>query len=56
MFVIEELRIANRTVSNIEVTVSHRLNNPIVFGKKVLQKIGNYSINNSTLEVTFEYN
>jgi peptidoglycan-associated lipoprotein len=56
VFVIKELRIANRTVSSIEVTVSHRLNNPIVFGKKVLQKIGNYSINNSTREITFQYN
>jgi len=55
VFVIKELRIANRTISNIEVTVSHRLDNPLVFGKRVLQKIGNYSINNSTREITFEY-
>ena len=56
VFVIKEIRIASRTISSIEVTVSHRLNTPFVLGKKVLQKVGNYSINNSTREITFEYN
>jgi len=55
VFVIKEIRIASRTISSVEVTVSHRLNNPFVLGKKVLQKVGNYSINNSTREITFEY-
>lgn len=55
VFVIKELRIASKTILDVEVTVSHRLNEPMVFGKRLLQKIGNYKIDNSTQKITFEY-
>ncbi|MBE9492292.1 MAG: OmpA family protein [Bacteroidetes bacterium] len=55
VLIIKDLRIAGKTINDVEVVVSHRLKSPLVFGKTTLQKFGKFTINNNKLEIVFQY-
>jgi peptidoglycan-associated lipoprotein len=56
IFTIKELRIGAKTIRDVEFTVIHRQQNPITLGRKVLQRFGKYSIQESLNQITFDYN
>jgi len=55
IFNIKELRIGARTIRNVKFVVVQRQINPIVLGRQIMQRIGNYTIDENTLQITFEY-
>ncbi|HSG68629.1 MAG TPA: OmpA family protein, partial [Bacteroidales bacterium] len=55
IFNIKELRIGARTIRNVKFVVVHRQQNPLVLGRQIMQRIGNYTIDENTREITFEY-
>lgn len=55
IFNIKELRIGAKTIKNVKFVVVHRQQNPIVIGRQVMQRIGNYTISKEAKEITFEY-
>lgn len=55
IFNIKELRIGAKTIRNVKFVVVHRQQNPLVLGRQILNRIGSYTINENTLEMTFQY-
>lgn len=55
IFVIGELRIGAKTIRDVPFTVVHRQQNPITLGRQILQRIGDYSIDEGQKTITFEY-
>lgn len=55
IFNIKELRIGAKTIKNIKFVVVHRQQTPLVMGKQILQRIGNYTINQNDQTITFQY-
>jgi outer membrane protein OmpA-like peptidoglycan-associated protein len=55
IFVIGELRIGAKTIRDVPFTVVHRQQNAITLGRQILQRIGDYSIDEAKREITFEY-
>ena len=51
---IKEIRIANKTVKDVQLKVTHKLNYDLVFGDDFLKQFGNYSYNTETKKLTFE--
>lgn len=54
VFTIRELRIANRTLNNIEIVVRHKAESPLVFGNGVLSRFGEYEINTRNRKLIFK--
>jgi peptidoglycan-associated lipoprotein len=54
MFNIKELRIANRTLHDVEITVRHKAESPLVFGHAVLNRFGEYEINTKSRKLIFK--
>jgi aspartyl protease family protein len=48
------VQIGNRVLKNIEASVVHNLNAPLLFGQSALEKFGKITIDNSKSEITFE--
>ena len=55
IFVVKELRIGGKTIENVEVVVSQRLQVPLLFGKWLLDKFGSYKIDVQKLQIEFTY-
>ena len=53
-FIIKEMRIADRTVENIEVTVVNSLKYDWVMGQKVLKQFGNFEFNTDEHKLIFK--
>lgn len=56
IFNIKELRIGAKTIRDIKFVVVHRQQNPIVLGRQIMQRIGQYTIDREAKTITFEYN
>lgn len=54
VFLIQEIRIANRTVNEIEITVSHALQDPLVIGQSLLNQFGEFEFNTSSKKLIFK--
>jgi len=54
IIVLKTIKIGNRVLENIEASVVHNLNAPLLFGQSALGKFGKISINNKRGEITFE--
>lgn len=53
VFNIRELRIANRTINNVEIVVRHKAESPLVFGNGVLSRMGEYEISTRNRKLIF---
>ncbi len=51
---IKEIRIANKTVKDVQLKVTHKLNYDLVFGDDFLKQFGTYSYNTDSKKLTFE--
>ncbi len=54
VFKIKEIRIANRTVEDVEITVSHALRYDMVFGQRLLSRFGEFDFDTSNRELIFK--
>jgi len=54
IIVLTTVKIGNRVLKNVEATVVHNLNAPLLFGQSALGKFGKISIDNTRNEITFE--
>lgn len=54
VFVIKEMRIADKTLYNVEVTVYNNLLYDWVIGQKVLKKFGNFEFDINTMKLIFK--
>jgi aspartyl protease family protein len=48
------IKIGDRVLKNVEASVVHNLNAPLLFGQSALSKFGKISIDNNKAEITFE--
>jgi len=55
IFNIKELRIGAKTIQNVKFVVVHRQQNSIVIGRQIMNRVGSYTINENTKEITFQY-
>ncbi|MCK5079312.1 MAG: hypothetical protein KAR09_05185, partial [Bacteroidales bacterium] len=55
VFIISELRIGSKTITDVRFTVLHRQTNPITLGRQVLQRIGQFRIDENAKQITFKY-
>jgi len=55
VFNISELRIGSKTITDVKFTVLHRQTNPITLGREVLQRIGQFRIDENAKQITFKY-
>ena len=53
-FIIREMRIADKTVENVEVTVVNSLKYDWVMGQKVLKQFGNFEFNTDEHKLIFK--
>src|SRR6218665_31500 len=54
VIVLTTVKIGNRLLKNIEASVVHNLNAPLLFGQSALSEFGKISIDNNRGEITFE--
>jgi aspartyl protease family protein len=54
IIVLRTVKIGDRVLKNIDATVVHNLNAPLLFGQSALGKFGKISIDNNKGEITFE--
>jgi aspartyl protease family protein len=54
IIVLRSVKIGDRVLSNIEASVVHNMNAPLLFGQSALEKFGKISIDNNKGEITFE--
>jgi aspartyl protease family protein len=54
IIVLTTVKIGSRVLNNIEASVVHNLNAPLLFGQSALEKFGKISIDNKRGEITFE--
>lgn len=54
IIVLTTVKIGNRVLKNVEASVVHNLNAPLLFGQSALGKFGKISIDNNKCEITFE--
>jgi aspartyl protease family protein len=54
IIVLTTVKIGDRILTNIEASVVHNLNAPLLFGQSALEKFGKISIDNNRGEITFE--
>jgi peptidoglycan-associated lipoprotein len=53
VFTIKELRIAERVLNNVEITVYHNLKYGFVFGQRTLSQYGSFEFNTKTMQLLF---
>lgn len=51
---IPEITIANKTVTNIQIKVNHKLRYDLVFGDKLLKRFGEFNFDTNTHKLTFK--
>lgn len=54
VIVLKTVQIGDRILTNIDASVVHNLNAPLLFGQFAFQKFGKISIDNDKAEITFE--
>lgn len=54
IIVLSTVKIGDRILKNIEASVVHNLNAPLLFGQSALSEFGKISIDNNRGEITFE--
>lgn len=54
IIVLRTVKIGNRLLKDIEASVVHNLNAPLLFGQSALENFGKISIDNKRGEITFE--
>lgn len=54
IIILRTIQIGDRTLTNIDASVVHNLNAPLLFGQSALGKFGKISIDNNRGEITFE--
>ncbi|MCF8229993.1 MAG: OmpA family protein [Bacteroidales bacterium] len=54
LFNVEELTIANQTVYDVEFKVNHKLRHPLMIGKLVMNKVGDFRLDEANKEIIFE--
>ena len=54
IIVLRTVKIGDRVLKNIDASVVHNLNAPLLFGQSALGKFGKISIDNNKGEITFE--
>jgi aspartyl protease family protein len=54
IILLKTIKIGRRTLNNVEASVVHNLNAPLLFGQSALGKFGKISIDNNKNEITFE--
>jgi len=54
IIVLKTVKIGNRTLTNIDASVVHNLNAPLLFGQSALENFGKISIDNHKEQITFE--
>lgn len=54
IIVLKTVQIGDRTLTNIDASVVHNQNAPLLFGQSALEKFGKISIDNNREEITFE--
>jgi len=54
IIVLTTVKIGDRVLKNVEASVVHNLNAPLLFGQSALGKFGKISIDNTRGEITFE--
>jgi aspartyl protease family protein len=54
IIVLTTVKIGDRVLKNVEASVVHNLNAPLLFGQSALGKFGKISIDNNRGEITFE--
>jgi predicted aspartyl protease len=48
------MRIGNKTVNDLKITVIQDLEMPVLFGESILQQFGKFTINKESSEIIFE--
>lgn len=54
VFKLNEVRIANRTIKDLEVTVDHKMQNQIILGQRALVLFGEFEFNTKTKKLIFQ--
>lgn len=54
VFTIKEIRIANRTLKNVEITVDHKLEYELIFGQRLLSRFAEFEFNTSSKKLIFK--
>ena len=54
IIILTTVKIGDRVLKNVEASVVHNLNAPLLFGQSALGKFGKISIDNNMGEITFE--
>jgi peptidoglycan-associated lipoprotein len=54
IFKLKEIRIANRTIEDVELSVSHQLRYDIVFGQRLLSRFGEFEFDTENRELIFK--
>ncbi len=54
VIVLKTVQIGDRVLTNIDASVVHNLNAPLLFGQSAFEKFGKISIDNDKAEITFE--
>ncbi|PKP49604.1 MAG: hypothetical protein CVT92_15080 [Bacteroidetes bacterium HGW-Bacteroidetes-1] len=54
VFKLKEVRIANRTIKDLEVTVDHKMQNQIILGQRALVLFGEFKFNTNTKKLIFQ--
>lgn len=54
IIIIPEITIANKTINNVQLKVSHNLKYDLVFGDKILNLFGEFSFDKNTHKLTFK--
>jgi len=54
IIILKTVKIGDRNLTDIEASVVHNLNAPLIFGQSALENFGKISIDNNRGEITFE--
>lgn len=54
VFTLKEVRIANRTLKDVEITVKHKLDADIVFGQRLLSRMGEFEFDTQQKKLIFK--
>lgn len=54
IFTIGEIRIANRMLKSVEITVLHQQQDPLVFGQRLLSRLGDFEFDAATKKLIFK--
>jgi peptidoglycan-associated lipoprotein len=54
VFTLKEVRIANRTLNDVEITVVHKLDSNLVFGQRLLSRFGTFEFDTASKMLIFK--